>query len=50
MVRDGLVETAVGRVGDCPVALVRPDGMLAARGAARVADYLRWLAGELVPA
>jgi 2-polyprenyl-6-methoxyphenol hydroxylase-like FAD-dependent oxidoreductase len=49
-VRDGLVETAVGRVGHCAVALVRPDGVLAARGAARVADYLRWLAGELVPA
>ena len=50
IVRDGLVETAVGRVGDCTVALVRPDGVLAARGAARVAEYLRRLAGDLVPA
>ena len=50
IVPDGLVEAAVGRVGDCTVALVRPDGVLAARRAARVADYLRRLAGNLVPA
>jgi hypothetical protein len=50
IVRDGLVETTVGRVGDCAVALVRPDGVLAARGAAPIAVYLRWVAGELAPA
>jgi 2-polyprenyl-6-methoxyphenol hydroxylase-like FAD-dependent oxidoreductase len=49
VVRDGLIETAVGRVGDCAVAIVRPDGVLAARGAAHVADYLRRLAGCPLP-
>ena len=47
---DGLVETAVGRLGVCAMALIRPDGVLAARGSAHVADYVRRLAGELVPA
>ena len=47
---DGLVDTALGRVGDCAIALVRPDAVLAARGAAHVADYLRQLAGDPVPA
>jgi 2-polyprenyl-6-methoxyphenol hydroxylase-like FAD-dependent oxidoreductase len=47
--RDELVDTAVGRVGGCPLALVRPDGVLAARTAAHVADYLRRLAREPAP-
>jgi len=47
---DGLVETAVGRLGVCAMALIRPDGVLAARGSTHVADYVRRLAGELVPA
>jgi triphosphoribosyl-dephospho-CoA synthetase len=47
---DGLVETAVGRLGVCAMALIRPDGVLAARGSAHIADYVRRLAGELVPA
>jgi 2-polyprenyl-6-methoxyphenol hydroxylase-like FAD-dependent oxidoreductase len=50
IVRDTLVETAFGRVGNCAVALIRPDGVLAARGAANVAVYLRRLAGTPVPA
>jgi hypothetical protein len=40
---DGLVRTVIGRIGDCAVTLVRPDGVLAARGGAGVADYLHGL-------
>ena len=50
ILRDGLVRTAVGPVGDSAMALVRPDGVLAARGTTHVADYLRRLAGDPVPA
>jgi 2-polyprenyl-6-methoxyphenol hydroxylase-like FAD-dependent oxidoreductase len=49
IVRDDLVETAIGRVGGWPMALVRPDGVLAARTAAHVADYVRRLTGDPVP-
>jgi 4,5-epoxidase len=48
-VREELVDTAIGRVSGCPMALVRPDGVLAARAAAHVADYLRRLAGDPIP-
>jgi hypothetical protein len=38
----------IGRVGGCPMALVRPDGVLAARTPTDVADYLRRLAAAPV--
>jgi 4,5-epoxidase len=48
IVGEELVDTAVGRVGGCPMALVRPDGVLAARTPTYVADYLRRLAATPV--
>jgi 2-polyprenyl-6-methoxyphenol hydroxylase-like FAD-dependent oxidoreductase len=48
--RDGVIRTAVGRIGDSSVALVRPDGVLAALGRDGVAEYLRSLAGAVTPA
>ena len=48
---DGLITIAVGRMGDdAAMALVRPDGVLAARGRAHVAEYLQALARNLIPA
>jgi len=44
IVGEELVDSVVGRVGGCPMALVRPDGVLAARTPTCIADYLRRLA------
>jgi 2-polyprenyl-6-methoxyphenol hydroxylase-like FAD-dependent oxidoreductase len=50
MTRGDLVEAVIGRVGDGGSTLVRPDGVVAARGREGVAQYLRGLTGELLPA
>ena len=46
---DGTVEIVAGSVGDSAVALIRPDGVLAARGPTRTADYLQRLLGGGLP-
>jgi 2-polyprenyl-6-methoxyphenol hydroxylase-like FAD-dependent oxidoreductase len=46
---DGPVEIVVGSVGDSAVALIRPDGILAARGPTRTTEYLQRLFGGGLP-
>jgi 2-polyprenyl-6-methoxyphenol hydroxylase-like FAD-dependent oxidoreductase len=46
---DGAVEIVAGRVGDSVEALIRPDGVLAAREATRTTDYLQRLLGGGLP-
>lgn len=43
-----LIRTAVGSIGDGTMALVRPDGVLAACGRAHVSDYLQHLGRHVV--
>jgi 2-polyprenyl-6-methoxyphenol hydroxylase-like FAD-dependent oxidoreductase len=50
MTREELVSTVIGRFGGGGVALIRPDGVVAARSRDGVAEYLHGFARELVPA